>query len=150
MGQFSFRVDPASGEPLFAQIVGSVKQAVATGRLAPGEKLPSVRELARELVINPNTIAKAYEALEAQGVTRSRHGAGTFVAEHRTVVAADEQARRLREGLDALLTDAVHLGLAEDDVRREFEAALERFRFAGGDGAQGNGTGAADAAKGKA
>lgn len=133
MGQFSFRVDPASAEPLFAQIVASVKQAVATGRLAPGEKLPSVRDLARELVINPNTIAKAYDTLEAQGVTRSRHGAGTFVAETRAVVAADEQRRRLREGLASLLTDAVHLGLAEADVRREFESALERFRFDGGD-----------------
>ena len=132
MGQFSFRVDPAGAEPLFAQIVASVKEAVATGRLAPGERLPSVRDLARELVINPNTIAKAYETLEAQGVTLSRHGAGTFVAETRTVVAADEQRRRLREGLSSLLTDAVHLGIGEADLRREFEAALERFRFDGG------------------
>jgi GntR family transcriptional regulator len=58
MAQFSFRVDPSSAEPLFAQIVAGVKHAVATGRLAPGDRLPSVRELARELVINPNTIAR--------------------------------------------------------------------------------------------
>lgn len=132
MGQFSLRVDPASGEPLFAQIVGAVKQAVATGRLAAGDRLPSVRELARELVINPNTIAKAYQTLDAEGVTLSRHGAGTFIAERRVVLAADEQRRRIREGLTTLLTDAVHLGLREADVRREFEAALERFRFEGG------------------
>jgi len=132
MGQFSLRVDPASGEPLFAQIVAAVKQAVATGRLSQGDRLPSVRELARELVINPNTIAKAYQALDAEGVTVSRHGAGTFVAERRVVLAADEQRRRIREGLSSLLTDAVHLGLRESDVRREFEAALERFRFEGG------------------
>ena len=142
MGQFSPRVDPASGEPLFAQIVGAVKQAVATGRLAAGDRLPSVRELARELVINPNTIAKAYQALDAEGVTLSRHGAGTFVAERRVVLAADEQRRRLRDGLASLLTDAVHLGLREADVRREFDAALARFRFDGapdrdgGDGAR--------------
>jgi GntR family transcriptional regulator len=131
MGQFSLRVDPASGEPLFAQIVAAVKQAVATGRLGAGDRLPSVRELARELVINPNTIAKAYQALDAEGVTLSRHGAGTFVAERRVVLAADEQRRRLRDGLATLLTEAVHLGLREADVRREFDAALERFRFEG-------------------
>ena len=72
MGQFSLRVDPASGEPLFAQIVAAVKQAVATGRLGAGDRLPSVRELARELVINPNTIAKAYQALDAEGITLYR------------------------------------------------------------------------------
>ncbi|MCE9634933.1 MAG: GntR family transcriptional regulator [Planctomycetes bacterium] len=134
MAQFSFRVDPSSAEPLFAQIVSGVKHAVATGRLAPGDRLPSVRELARELVINPNTIAKAYEALEAEGITLSRHGAGTFIAERRAVLSGDEQRRRIREALTALLTDAVHLGLRESDVRREFDAALHRFRFdTGGD-----------------
>lgn len=134
MAQFSLRVDPSSAEPLFAQIVSGVKHAVATGRLAPGDRLPSVRELARELVINPNTIAKAYDTLESEGVTISRHGAGTFVAERRAALSGDEQRRRIREALTALLTDAVHLGLRESDVRREFDAALHRFRFdTGGD-----------------
>ena len=134
MAQFSLRVDPSSPEPLFAQVVAAVRQGVATGRLSPGDKLPSVRELARELVINPNTIAKAYDALEAEGVTHSRHGAGTFVAERRNVLSADERRRRLRDALETLLTEAVHLGLREADVRREFDAALGRFRFEGADG----------------
>jgi GntR family transcriptional regulator len=123
------RVDPASPEPLFAQLVAAVKRAVATGRMKPGDKLPSVRELAADLTINPNTIAKAYQALESEGVTVSRHGSGTFVADRRVTVRRAEQKRRVREGLDALLADAVHLGLSEDDVREEFDDAMKRVRF---------------------
>ncbi len=124
-----WRVDPPDGEPVFAQIVHSVKRAVATGRLKIGDRLPSVRELARELVINPNTIAKAFRALEAEGVTVSRRGAGTFVAERRVVVRADERRRRFRAALESVLADAVHLGLSEPEVRKLFDAALKRFRF---------------------
>jgi len=124
-----WRVDPSDGEPVFAQIVRSVKRAVATGALGPGDRLPSVRELAKELVINPNTIAKAFRALEAEGVTVSRRGAGTFVAERRVFVRAAERRRRLREALEAALADAVHLGLSEAEVRRVFDDALQRFRF---------------------
>jgi GntR family transcriptional regulator len=123
------RIDPASAEPLFAQLVAGVKRAVATGRMKAGDKLPSVRELASELTINPNTIAKAYQALEAEGVTVSRHGSGTFIADRRVTVTRSEQKRRLREGLDALLADAVHLGLSEGDVRDEFDDAMTRVRF---------------------
>jgi GntR family transcriptional regulator len=129
MVHLAFRIDPSSAEPLFAQLVAAVKRAVATGRIAAGEKLPSVRELAAELVINPNTIAKAYQALESEGVTVSRHGSGTFVAERRVTVRRGEQVRRLREALDALLSDAVHLGLPEDVVRTEFDDAIARYRF---------------------
>ena len=129
MTHLLLRVDPASAEPLFAQLVAAVKHAVATGRMKAGEKLPSVRELASELTINPNTIAKVYQSLESEGVTVSRHGSGTFVADRRITVRRPEQKRRLREGLDALLADAVHLGLAEDDVRVEFDDAMSRVRF---------------------
>lgn len=134
MAHFAIRVDPASPEPLFAQLVAAVKRGVATGRIAPGDRLPSVRELASELTINPNTIAKAYQALENEGVTVSRHGAGTFVADRRVVVRRGECRRRVREALDGLLADAVHLGLTEDDVRAEFEAAAKRVRFAAPEG----------------
>ena len=132
--QLVLRVDPSSAEPVYEQLVGAVRRAVATGRLAPGDRLPSVRELARELVINPNTIAKAYQALESEGITVSRHGSGTFVADGRALMRRPEQKRRLREGIDALLTDAVHLGLTQDDVRAEFDDAMQRFRFRGGAG----------------
>jgi GntR family transcriptional regulator len=124
-----FRVDPSQPEPLFQQLVDSVKDAVGRGRLQPGEKLPSVRELARELVLNPNTIAKAFRVLETEGVTYSRRGAGTFVAERRNTVTNAERKRRFREGIEPLLADARHLGLSERDVRKIFDAALKRFQF---------------------
>jgi GntR family transcriptional regulator len=126
-----FRVDVSSSEPLFAQIVGAAKHAVATGRLRPGDRLPSVRELARELLINPNTIVRAYQALEAEGVTVSRRGSGTFVANRKVVVKTDERRRRFREALDPVLAQAVHLGLSEAEVRRAFTQTLKRFRFDG-------------------
>jgi GntR family transcriptional regulator len=124
-----FRVDPTDTEPLFLQIVNAVKRGVAVGRLEPGERLPSVRELARELVINPNTIARAYQVLEAEGVTLSRRGAGTFVAERKVVVRSDERRRRFKAALETVLADAVHLGLTAEEVRKAFAAALKRFRF---------------------
>ena len=124
-----FRVDPTDTEPLFLQIVNAVRRGVAVGRLKPGERLPSVRELARELVINPNTIARAYQVLESEGVTLSRRGAGTFVAARKIVVKSDERRRRFRAALESALSDGVHLGLTEDEVRKVFSAALKRFRF---------------------
>ncbi|MHC4817887.1 MAG: GntR family transcriptional regulator [Planctomycetota bacterium] len=124
-----FRVDPTDSEPLFQQIVNTVKRGVAVGRLKPGERLPSVRELAKELVINPNTIARAYQVLEADGVTLSRRGAGTFVAERKVVVKSDERRRRFKAALETVLADAVHLGLTAEEVKKAFAAALKRFRF---------------------
>jgi len=123
------RVDPAGDEPVFQQIVDHVKREVATGRLKPEDRLPSVRDLAKELVINPNTIARAYQALEAEGVTYSRRGAGTFVAANRPVMKGDERRRRFREALEAALADAFHLGISEDEARKAFDAAMKRFRF---------------------
>jgi GntR family transcriptional regulator len=124
-----FDVDPSRAEPLFQQLVDSVKAAVARGRLRPGDQHPSVRELARELVINPNTIAKAFRTLETDGVTYSRRGAGTFIAERRTVYSAEERERRFRERLEPLLADARHLGLTAEEARAIFETALRSFQF---------------------
>ena len=125
----ALRVDPTRPEPLFQQLVDGVKDGVARGRLAAGDRLPSVRDLAKELVINPNTIAKAYRALEAEGVTYSRRGAGTFIAERRVVMTAEERQRRFREALEPLLADAVNQGMSEQELRRTLDEALRRFRF---------------------
>ena len=122
-------IQPSSSEPVFQQIVNAVKRAVATGRLRPDDKLPSVRELAKELVVNPNTVARAYQVLESEGVTLSRRGAGTFVAERRVVLRRDAMRRQLEEALEAALADAVNQGLGEEDLRRTFETVLRRFAF---------------------
>ena len=75
-----FRPNPSSGVPIYLQLMERVKHAVETGALRPGEQLPGIRPLAEELVINPNTVAKAYRELEHEGVIELRHGAGAFVA----------------------------------------------------------------------
>src|SRR5881275_2349625 len=75
-----FRPNPSSGVPIYLQVMEQVKHAVETGALRPGEQLPGIRPLAEELVINPNTVAKAYRELEHEGVIELRHGAGAFVS----------------------------------------------------------------------
>ena len=125
----ALRIDPTRPEPLFQQLVDAVKDGVARGRLSAGDRLPSVRDLAKELVINPNTIAKAYRVLEAEGVTYSRRGAGTFIAERRVVMTGVERLRRFREALEPLLADAANLGLTEEELRHTFDEALRSFRF---------------------
>ncbi|MCC7140046.1 MAG: GntR family transcriptional regulator [Planctomycetes bacterium] len=129
-----FRVDPSRGEPPFQQLVDAVKRAVATGALSPGDRLPSVRDLARELVLNPNTIAKAFRELESEGVTVSRPGAGTFVAERRPTMSREERRRRLEEGFEAVLTEAVPWGATDEETRKAFEDAMARLRGAKGGG----------------
>ena len=122
------RIDPSDSRPLFSQIVTSVKRAVGTGTLQPGDRLPSVRELAKELVINPNTIVHAYQVLEAEGVTVSRRGSGTFVAERKQRLHDEERMRRIEAALDALLSEAAHLGFTEQEIREAFEEAVGRYR----------------------
>ena len=75
-----FRPNPSSGVPIYLQLMEQVKHAIETGALRPGEQLPGIRPLAEELVINPNTVAKAYRELEHEGVIELRHGAGAFVS----------------------------------------------------------------------
>lgn len=118
------RVDPSSSEPIFEQIVFRVKRAVAQGVWKAGDRLPSVRELARELAINPNTVARAYQALEAEGVIVRRQGAGCFVSERGTLLAASERKRRLDELLQRLVTEGFHLGFSARELR---EALAERL-----------------------
>ena len=112
---------PSDPQPLFEQIAFGVKRAVAEGRLRPGDRLPSVRELARQLTINPNTVARAYGALEADGVILRRQGSGCFVAEPDSLLSDRERSRRLATLVERLTIEAFHLGFDPDEVR----AALE-------------------------
>lgn len=126
---FRFRLAPGRDLPLFAQIVEQCRQAVARGRLKPGDQLPTVRDLAEELVINPNTAAKAYQELEKSGVIVTRRGAGTFVAAGGSPLAAAEKERVLREKMEACLTEAIHLGLPRKFVLKLFSESLRRFAW---------------------
>src|SRR5437764_14897177 len=106
----SFHVDTASRLPIYQQLTQQVREGIARGDLQPGERLPSVRQLSQELVINPNTVARAFTELEREGLLVSRPGLGIFVAAPRTDLTRAARERRLTELLDRWLTEAVHLG----------------------------------------
>jgi GntR family transcriptional regulator len=125
----SLRIDPAAPEPLFEQIGQRVKESVAAGLMAPGDRLPSVRELARELAINPNTVARAYEALERDGVIVRRQGSGCFVTEQASPLRDDERRKRLAEQARRLVTEAFHLGFDAADIDAAVSNELDRVRF---------------------
>ena len=118
------RPNPASGVPIYLQLMEQVKHAIETGALRPGEQLPGIRPLAEELVINANTVAKAYRELEHEGVIELRHGAGAFVSANGRPRTATE---KLRAG-QTVVADAVRRlrerGVTDEEIRRLFEAEL--------------------------
>jgi GntR family transcriptional regulator len=121
---FAVRIQPGQAAPLYKQIIDQVSLAVANGSLAPGEDVPSVRALAEQLVINPNTVAKAYGELVREGLLESMHGKGFFVAKRRQVHAKAEKDRRLDQAVDHLINEAALLGCDHDDVRTALERKL--------------------------
>jgi len=104
------------GVPIYLQIVNQVKYLVACGRLAPGEELPAIRVLAEQLLVNPNTIARAYMELERDGIVAKRHGSGTYVSDAGSPLARKERMKILSERADALLAEAHHLNVDLDVV----------------------------------
>jgi GntR family transcriptional regulator len=106
----------ADGVPIYAQIVNQVKYLIASGRLTPGEEMPPIRVLAERLVVNPNTVARAYRELEAAGVVEKRRTAGTYVSELGSPLARRERMKILTERIDALLAEARQLGIGVDQV----------------------------------
>ena len=104
------------GVPIYLQIVSQVKYLVAAGRLAEGDELPPIRVLAEQLLINPNTVARAYRELEVEGLLTKRRGAGTYVSGNGTPLARRERMRIVRERVDALLAEARQLDIGLDKV----------------------------------
>ena len=118
------RPNPASGVPIYLQLMEQVKHAIETGALRPGEQLPGIRPLAEELVINANTVAKAYRELEHEGVIELRHGAGAFVS---ASARPKKETEKLRAG-QSIVADAIRRlrerGVTDEEIRRLFEAEL--------------------------
>jgi len=102
--------------PIYLQIVNQVKYLVACGRLGPGEELPAIRALAEQLLVNPNTVARAYMELERDGILAKRHGSGTYVSDTGSPLARKERIKILSERADALLAEAHHLNVDLDSV----------------------------------
>ncbi len=124
-----FHVDTASRVPIYQQLVQQVREAVARGELRPEERLPSVRQLSSELIVNPNTVARAYTELERDGILVTRPGLGVFVAQPRQELTRAARDRRLAELLDAWLTEAVHLGYSADEVIRFVTKRVREFQW---------------------
>ena len=100
------RISDRDGVPIYAQLVRQIKLLISSGRLQPGEQLPPVRKLAEQLLVNPNTVARAYRELESEGIVVSRQGSGVFVTDGATPLARREQNRLLLERIDMLLAEA--------------------------------------------
>jgi len=124
-----YGIDGGSRLPIYQQLVRQVREGIARGDLKPGEQLPSVRQLSRDLVVNPNTVARAYMELEREGLLANRPGRGVFVAEPRGELTDEARRRRLLEGVDRLLTEAVHLGFAEEELARLVAERARQFRW---------------------
>src|SRR5690348_3845335 len=120
-----FRPNPSLGVPIYLQLMEQVKHAVETGALRAGEQLPGIRPLAEELVINPNTVAKAYRELEHEGVIELRHGAGAFISASagRSRKTADK-VRVAQPIVSAAVEKLRDKGLTNQEIRRLFEAEL--------------------------
>ncbi len=109
-------ISPHDGVPIYLQIVNQVKYLIAAGRLAPGAELPAIRVLADQLVVTPNTVARAYRELEVAGVVTKRRTAGTYVSDGGSPLARRERLKILTGRIDALLAEARQLGVRTDEV----------------------------------
>ncbi len=125
-----FKIDASRSEAVYAQVMNEVKRRIARGLLNVGDRLPSVRELARTLVINPNTAAKAYQLLEAEGVVATRQGRGTFVAAMPTKLSTAAKRSRIKSLVDNLFTEAYHLGLNKESLIELINERATGFRLA--------------------
>ena len=124
-----WHISTASRLPIYQQLAQQIREAIARGELQPEANLPSVRQLSRELVINPNTVARAYTELERKGLLISRPGRGIYVAQPRNDLTRAARDRRLVEQLDRWLTEAVHLGYAADEVLALVARRVRQFQW---------------------
>ena len=115
------QIQTQGGVPIYLQIMQQIKYLVASGRLQPGDELPSIRTLAEQLIVNPNTIARAYRELETAGVVEKRRTAGTFVAEAGSPLARKERLKLLKQRVDQLLVEAFQMGFGLDEVLKFVE-----------------------------
>lgn len=122
------RVNPSSGVPIYLQLMEQIKHAVDIGAIRKGEQLPTIRKVAEELAMNPNTVAKAYRELEYQGVIDVLHGSGAFVTEPRTSAAKTAQIRKAGQVLRGAIDKVTALGLSESELRRVFEDELSQLQ----------------------
>jgi GntR family transcriptional regulator len=114
--EFEFRLDANSGVPVYRQLIDQVLGAVATGLLLTGDQLPTVRKVAVDLAINPNTVMRAYREMEIRGILDTKQGAGTFIAEQKTAAPKEERERQLAQLVGEFISRAGLLGLTLEEL----------------------------------
>ena len=124
----ALRLNPSLGTPLYLQLVEHLKHSIATGAIKAGEQLPSVRKMAEDLLINPNTVVRAYRDLESEGIVELRHGSGVFVRE--SVSARTDLMKKAEPIIRAAVDRLETLDLDEEDIRRLMENELAVRRTA--------------------
>jgi GntR family transcriptional regulator len=111
-----FSLDPANGVPVYRQIIRQIESGVLSGRLNTGDKLPTIRSLAVDLKVNPNTIARAYGELEIRGILATQVGSGTYIADKRPEPEDEGRERRIREVLESFMREMEGLGLDKGEI----------------------------------
>jgi len=124
-----FRIDNASDRPVYLQIIDQVKRDIALGRLVREERLPTVRQLAQQLAINPNTIAKAYRQLEQEGIIVTKAGAGAFVASLDSALSRTVRRKLICDDLERIIITAFHMQIDKQTLTEWFNAAAEKFNL---------------------
>ena len=124
--------NPSSGVPIYLQLMEQVRHAIETGAWRPGEQLPSIRPLAEELIVNPNTIAKAYRELEHEGVIELRQGAGAFVSDKAPTKKDADKLRAAQATVAAAVEKLRARGVTDEEIRRLIEAELAGVNRSGG------------------
>lgn len=119
--EFTFRLDAHSGVPVYRQLIDQVLGAIATGALRTGDQLPTVRQVAVDLAINPNTVMRAYREMEIRGILDTQQGAGTFIADQKMAAPREERGRQLSQLVDEVVARAGSLGFTLAEV-------IERLR----------------------
>jgi len=116
------------GTPIYSQLIQQIKAMIATGRLKPDEELPSVRQLAQQIVVNPNTVVRAYRELESEGLVYKKRGSGTFVSSQITPYTDEVVEQKITERIDALIVEGVNMGIDEDRMAELFRARWQEIQ----------------------
>ena len=129
----NLNINTGSNTPIYKQITDQVRMAVASGRLAVDNQLPSIRALAERLVINPNTVARAYADLAREGLIESRAGRGVFVTRKRKMFTREEGWRRLEPLMDAVIGEAMVMDFTPQELREALEKKFSQWKSAKGE-----------------
>ena len=121
-----FRLNPSSGVPIYLQLMEQIKHGIETGALRAGDQLPTIRKLSEDLVMNPNTVVRAYRELQHEGIIELRHGSGAYISG--AVAGQTRVTRKAQAIVQSALERLMSLGLTEDEARRLFENELAQLR----------------------